>query len=397
MPVTRKRYQSGTLQKVKRAKGPNVWVYRWRELAPDGRRVQRKQVIGSEKKFPTKSDAMKAAESLRLQANAEVPLTRPDGGPLTFAALWGHFQLHELEKRKAERSPTTIEIYKDNMRYYVLPHWRDVPIADFKPVAVEAWLGTLHRRDGKSLAPGTKCKIRNQLRVIFDHALRHELMDTALPNPIKLVRQSGQRLKAPDTLTIDEINAIIARIDSQLIRTAIYVAAETGLRRSELRGLQWRSILFDDLWIAVERGVVDRHVTRGKTEESRKGVPMSPELANILLEWKAASLYKDEQDWVFASTLKKGKTPVWLGEAVKVHIRPAVEKAKINKRVGWHTLRHSLGTILANAGENMKTTQGLLRHRQIATTANLYTRDDEDLKRAAQRKMGGLHLVKTTS
>ena len=30
------------------------------------------------------------------------------------------------------------------------------------------------------------------------------------------------------------------------------------------------------------RGVVESHITRGKTEESQKGVPMSPDLADIL-------------------------------------------------------------------------------------------------------------------
>ena len=81
----------------------------------------------------------------------------------------------------------------------------------------------------------------------------------------------------------------------------------TGLRRSELRGLRWSDIDFDALWIRVERGVVERHVTRGKTEESRKGVPMTPDLADILTEWKATCLYKADGDWVFASVQTSGK------------------------------------------------------------------------------------------
>jgi integrase len=398
MPITRQRYQSGTVQKVKRAKGPQMWVYRWRVLAPDGTRVQRKQTIGSVEKYKTESAAMKAVESLRAQANADVPLSRPDD-VWTFEKLWGHFQEHELEKRRAERSPTTIDKYGENMRLYVLPYWKDTPIEQFNPVDVEDWLGTLLRKDGRPLAPGTKVKIRNQLRVIFYHALRRKLLDPKLgPNPIELVRQSGQRQRIPDTLTVREIVAIIAHVKSPLIRTVIYVAAETGLRRSELRGLRWSDIDFDGLWIKVERGVVESHITRGKTEESRKGVPMSPDLANILTEWKAACLYKANGDWVFASVQTSGRTPVWLEEALKAHVRPAAQEAGITtKQIGWHSFRHSLGTILATAGENMKTTQGLLRHRQIATTANLYTRDDDDAKRAAQRRMGGMYLVKTGS
>jgi integrase len=397
MPITRKRYQSGTLQKVPRANGPDVWVYRWRQLMPDGRRVQRKQTIGTVKKYKTESDAKKAAESLRLQANAEVPLTRPDEGPITFGGLWGHFQKYELDARLDARSPTTIECYQNNLRLYVLPKWKDTPVVELKAVSVEQWLGTLQRNDGGPLAPGTKVKLRNQMRVIFDHALRHEQIDPQVPNPFKLVRQGGQRLRTPDTLTIDEIKAILSHIDSHLVRTAIFVAAETGLRRSELRGLKWSDVMFGQLWIKVERGVVDKLLTRGKTEESRRGVPMTEALASILTKWREASLYGGAGDWVFASAQTGGKTSYWLGEAVRQHIRPAVEAAKINKRVGWHTMRHSLGTILADSGESMKTTQGLLRHKQIATTANIYTRDNEDSKRSAQGKMKGMYLVKTGS
>ena len=112
----------------------------------------------------------------------------------TFEKLWGHFQEHELEKRRAERSPTTIDKYGENMRLYVLPYWKDTPIEQFDPVMVEDWLGTLLRKDGRPLAPGTKVKIRNQMRVIFYHDLHRKLLDPKLgPNPIELVRQSGQR------------------------------------------------------------------------------------------------------------------------------------------------------------------------------------------------------------
>ena len=51
--VTRhNRYQEGSIERVKRAKGPDVWVYRWRELQQDGSRVQKKRVIGDLAQYP---------------------------------------------------------------------------------------------------------------------------------------------------------------------------------------------------------------------------------------------------------------------------------------------------------------------------------------------------------
>ena len=54
-------------------------------------------------------------------------------------------------------------------------------------------------------------------------------------------------------------------------------------------------------------------------------------------------------------------------------------------RFGLHNLRHSLSTSLVNKGKvNPKTVQGMLRHSDIRTTMNLYTKDDRDEKQAAQ-------------
>jgi len=63
MSTTRNnRYQEGSINRVKRAKGPDVWVYRWRELQEDGRRVQRKTTIGDAERYPNKSDVKREVE-----------------------------------------------------------------------------------------------------------------------------------------------------------------------------------------------------------------------------------------------------------------------------------------------------------------------------------------------
>ena len=57
----RTRYQQGSLTTEARRKGPDVWIYRWRERCA-GRTVNRKAVLGTVKEL-TKSQAQrKAAE-----------------------------------------------------------------------------------------------------------------------------------------------------------------------------------------------------------------------------------------------------------------------------------------------------------------------------------------------
>jgi len=67
--------------------------------------------------------------------------------------------------------------------------------------------------------------------------------------------------------------------------------------------------------------------------------------------------------------------------------KPAVQKAGISKRVGWHTFRHSYTTLLKNNGEDIKVVQELLRHANARVTMDVYAQAMMPAKRAAQSKL----------
>jgi integrase len=68
-------------------------------------------------------------------------------------------------------------------------------------------------------------------------------------------------------------------------------------------------------------------------------------------------------------------------------IRPAVKRAGITKRVGWHTLRHSYATLLKANGEDVKVVQESLRHANSRITLEVYTQATTPAKRQAQSKI----------
>jgi hypothetical protein len=65
-PLTRQTFQKGSLTIETRNSGTSVWIFRWRENGPDGKRIQRKMIVGTKAELPTKAKAEKAAASLRL-------------------------------------------------------------------------------------------------------------------------------------------------------------------------------------------------------------------------------------------------------------------------------------------------------------------------------------------
>lgn len=57
------------------------------------------------------------------------------------------------------------------------------------------------------------------------------------------------------------------------------------------------------------------------------------------------------------------------------------------KRIGWHTFRHTFGTILNANGENPKVIQELMRHANLKVTMDTYVQAVTDEKREAQNKV----------
>src|SRR5690349_2892662 len=78
----------------------------------------------------------------------------------------------------------------------------------------------------------------------------------------------------------------------------------------------------------------------------------------------------------------------------KRHGRPAVKAAKIQKRVGFHTFRHTYTTLLTQNNEQVKVVQELLRHANSRITLDLYAQAGMPNKRLAQSKLVRMVLNK---
>jgi len=372
----RTRYQQGSVQREKRRSGPDVWVYRWYEVGSDGASKYRKAIVGNVLTLPTEAVALKAARALRIDANQQTP--QSESGPSTIAELVAHYRLKELagdsNGRKAFSTRDGYECYLDN---WILPRWQDHKLNQVKPVAVEAWLDSIKR------ARGTRAKIRNIMSAVFHHAMRYEWLDA---NPIKLVRQSAKRERTPDVLELAELQLLLTKLELRE-RTLVLLDAATGLRVSELLALRWEDVDFKTLELRVIRSIWHQVVGDCKTEASAKPVPLDSYMAEDLLRWRRMSPYPMPGDWVFASPTMKGKQPYWPDNLMKRYIRPVARKAGIHKQVGWHTFRHSFGTLLKANGEDVKTVQELLRHANSRITLEVYTQAVTSNKRAAQSKV----------
>ena len=260
----------------------------------------------------------------------------------------------------------------------MLPKWEHHKLSDVKTVAVEKWLA------GLALAPATRTKIRNLMSAVYSHGIRYEWIAF---NPISKVRCSSKRLREPDVLTPSEFQALVKELELRE-RVMVMLAGSTGLRRSELFALRWCDINFFTMEVAVTRSCVGNHIGDTKTEASKRPVPLHQSVCEELLQWRAESPYKGDDDFLFPSLRKNGSQPLQPEMVLKKIIRPALEKAGVSKVIGWHSFRHSLATNLRSLGVDVKVAQELLRHASSRTTMDIYTQAvSADKRQASQRQI----------
>ena len=312
--------QNGSVIQTKRRSGQSVWEFRWRDRT-SGKAVYRRIVVGTMEQYKTEADAREIVEGIVLEINSDDLRLRPT--VLTVSQLIEHYRRRELSVDNTWKSYATKMGYENYLKRWIAPKWGMYPVARIKPIEVELWLRQL------PLACGSCAKIRNIMSVLFNHACRYELYSE---NPIHLVRQSAKRRRVPHIVHVDEIKRLLDNVEF-LPRLLIFLDATTGLRQSELFGLRWSDLDFDNAEISVVRSVVH-------------GVSAGARLNPL-------------------PSRAKGKRPIWGQSMMRKQIHPKLEKLGINKRIGWHTFRHSFSTcsdILAPISRCSRISCGIHRH-----------------------------------
>jgi integrase len=159
----------------------------------------------------------------------------------------------------------------------------------------------------------------------------------------------------------------------------INVAAWSGLRLSELRGLCWFD--FDGTSLHIHRTRWRTHLSPPKTEDSETSVPCIPLLIKILFEYRA-QLKKDneDRDHIFAG--EKGGNSLNLNNLYRRVILPKIE-GKCEWKA-WHAFRRGLATNLAAL--NVQPVAAILRRSDIKTTLSFYqVSSDEESRRALSK------------
>jgi integrase len=207
----------------------------------------------------------------------------------------------------------------------------------------------------------------SQSSELFDHSGSVAVQ----ANPISLVtvRGSSKRTRQPRSLTVDEFQRFLCRLEEPF-RTIALVCVCFGLRISECLALKWADVDWLNGKLSIERGIVKQRVDDLKAIYSGRKMSIDASMLAVLRAWRQATQFSGDEDWVFASPARLGRQP-WSYDQVWRSFLSAAAAAGIG-RLGTHSMRHTYRSWLDAAGTTVAVQQKLMRHGDIRTTMNVY-------------------------
>ncbi|MDX1762406.1 MAG: tyrosine-type recombinase/integrase, partial [Christiangramia sp.] len=206
----------------------------------------------------------------------------------------------------------------------------------------------------------SQSRLISGLRSFFSYLV---FEDYRKDNPLDLMESPKIGRKLPDTISIEEVDRIIAAVDlskneGERNRAIIETLYGCGLRVSELIDLKISDLFFEEGFIKVT----------GKGDKQRF-VPISEYTIKFI------NIYKDQvrvhqdikpeaTDTLFLNRRGNRLTRAMIFTIVK----SLTEAAGIRKKVSPHTFRHSFATHLLENGADLRAIQQMLGHESITTT-----------------------------
>lgn len=222
------------------------------------------------------------------------------------------------------------------------------------------------------MLPGSQARIISGLRSFFKYCLQEQIISV---DPTSLLESPKLKRSLPDTLSFEEIESMINKIDlskpeggrNKAILETLY---SCGLRVTEAVNLRISCLHLDVGFIRVTgKGDKERLVPVGNDaikyiniyrNEIRVHVPVIP----------------GNEDILFLNRRGNKLTRVM----IFLIIKELAKLAGIKKTISPHTFRHSFATHLVEGGADLRAVQEMLGHESITTT-EIYTHLDREFLR----------------
>ncbi|MFC5773723.1 tyrosine-type recombinase/integrase [Ectobacillus antri] len=351
--------------------GKDAWSYRIRYKDPFTGEFKEKTKRG----FTSKKEASLAAaeEELKLANKDEV-----ENVPVSLE----HFLYDWLSLyKKSNVRKNTFQLHQRNIATHILPHFKKVMLKDIKPIMYQKFI---HKLAAKGYSKRTIEIIHSTMNNAMKKAIQ---LNKLKSNPcehvvIPNVSKNTEELKYMRTEDIPRF--LQAAYQYNYVYYIFFKGLlNTGMRKGEAAALQWKDIDLKEQQIHINKTLDFSAKTREdlfgdtKTFTSKRTISIPKSFTDDLLKHKRwqnenklalQDLYKHDLDLVFAKADGDFLPKSTLFNAFsRILVRAELPHLDI------HSLRHTHAVLLMESGANMKYIQTRLGHKDMQTTANIYS------------------------
>lgn len=276
-------------------------------------------------------------------------------------------------------SENTRSSYQGNLNKWIYPAIGDFKITEITAAQIDAIFVSM-KSQGKSHA--TVIKVYNILFGIFKRAYRHDLIEK---NPMDKVNRPSPRKdeiknQEPEAYTAEEILQIWDSLEHEPLKWRLYVRLliDTGARRGEICGLQWKDVDFKENRITIagnlcytkDKGVYLDTPKNGKV----RTIDVDPSIMALLQQHRREQLQKFLGPYVF--TMDDYPDPMHPQSPTR-YLKKFSARYNIPD-LHPHKLRHSFASIAITNGADIASVSEKLGHSDKSVTLRMYTHADQE-------------------
>ena len=296
--------------------------------------------------------------------------------------LFGDYLMQWIEMAKPNLQISTYSSYKGKIKH-IAPYFneRGITLQSISPMDIQAYYAWLID-NGKSVQSCTHS------HVIIRRALEIAYRTDRIPvNPAAKVEKPKSPKYEAKYYDLKQLKVLFEKLKGDKNELMYKMTAFYGLRRSELCGMKWSSIDFDNNKLTLNSSIVQASLNSKtvivkkdvmKNAASKRTMPLIPEIKEALLKLKAE---QDKNKAYFSNYYNQEYLDyVWVDEIGMIvnpntltnHFQKFLEQHGLPK-IRFHELRHSCASLLLACGVSMKEIQEWLGHSAISTTADIYS------------------------
>ena len=305
-----------------------------------------------------------------------------------------------LNEHKDEIELSTYEAYTTVVEAHIRPYFgpKRLKLYEITPKTIADFYSYLHtsgnHRTGGGLSASSIKKSATVLKLSLNNARIVGLIDNVPTDGVKIPKGGGKKQPKKVYMNKDDAKKVLDVFKGHMLYPIVYMTLFYGLRRSEIIGLKWENIDFDNDTFEIKSTIVRCksliEKDRTKTDDSNAQYELLPRFKEILLNIKARS--EGNKQLLGSAYQDRGYVFCWdNGDFIKPDYVSKTFKETITKAglppMRYHDLRHSTASILFDMGWDIEKIKNWLRHSDIRTTSNVYTHISKDRKKIMAKEI----------